>query len=430
MRKKFFIKLFLILFFSLGILLTDKTLLAVSIDELKNSINNQQNLIKKLDDEIIKYEQKIDVTRQQSSSLKKEIQQIDLTRQKLQTSLLSTQSKITLTNGNLDKLKIDIRTTEEKITDSKIVIAETLRKIRQTETGDLPEMLTSFNHLTDLWDDLSRYQSLNNTLNDHVATLRNSKQILEVDKNQTEQEKNKLTGLKEDLSDQKSAVDITKQTKDTLLTQTKSKESAYQKLLAGRKKKKQEVEAEIARVEAELQFALDPSKLPSTGPGSLGWPLLRHVITQGFGNTGFAKSSQGQSVYGGKGHNGIDLAASIGTQIYSSGSGQVVGMGDTDKVCSGASYGKWILIRHNNGLSTLYAHLSLIKVSTSQNVKRGEVIGLSGNTGYSTGPHLHFSTYASDGVKISSLKSKVAGCGTYILPIASYSAYLNPLNYL
>jgi len=401
---------------------------AATVDELQNTISDRQDLIKKLDEEIKQYEQKIDTTRQQGNSLKKEIQQIDLTRQKLQTSLISTQNKIVVTDGNITSLKKNIQTTEEKIADDQKIIAEALREIHQTETDNLPELVVGFNRLTDLWDNLSRFQSLSGKLDEKLTSLRGNKQVLEVNKGQKEQEKNKLTDLKGNLSDQKKAVDITKQVKDTLLTETKSKESAYQKLLADRKKKKQGVEAEIAKAEADLRFALDPSKLPGMGTGVLSWPLLRHLITQGFGNTDFAQSHQ--SVYNGQGHNGIDLAANISDQVFSAEAGQVVGTGDTDKTCAGASFGQWILIRHNNGLSTLYGHLSLIKVSTGQSVKRGEVIALSGNTGYTTGPHLHFTVYASDGVKISSLKSKVAGCGTYTLPIASYNAYLNPLNYL
>lgn len=385
-------------------------------------------MIKKLDEEIKQYQQKIDATKQQGNSLKKEIQQIDLTRQQLQTSLVSTQNKIVVTDSNITSLKKNIQTTEEKITEDKQIIGETLREIGLTETDNLPEILAGFNRLTDLWDNLSRFESLGDKLNKHIVTLRGSKKILEESKGQKEQEKNKLSNLKENLSDQKKAVEVTKQVKDTLLTETKSKESAYQKLLADKKKKRQDVEAEIAKAEADLKYALDPSKLPSTGTGIIGWPLLKHVITQGFGNTAFAQSHQ--AVYSGKGHNGIDLAANLGTQVYSAEDGVVVGAGDTDKTCAGASLGKWILLRHNNGLSTLYGHLSVIKVSAGEAVRRGGVIALSGNTGYSTGPHLHFSVYASDGVKISSLQSKVAGCGVYTVPIASYNAYLNPLNYL
>ncbi|MFA6253693.1 MAG: peptidoglycan DD-metalloendopeptidase family protein [Candidatus Paceibacterota bacterium] len=428
MHKKFLINIFLSLLFVIVNLFTFSVLLAVSVDEIKSTISDRQNTVKKLDEEIKQYEQKIDTTRQQGNSLKKEIQQIDLTRQKLQTSLVSTQNKIVITDSNINNLAKNIQTTAEKITDDKTVLAETLREIKQTETSNLPEIIASVNRLTDLWDNLGKFQSLSEKLNNHVASLRGDKQILEVNKSQKEQEKNKLADLKGDLSDQKQAVDITKQVKNTLLTETKSKESAYQKLLADRKKKKQEVEAEIAKAEADLRYALDPSKLPSTGTGTIGWPLLKHLITQGFGNTDFAQSHQ--TVYNGKGHNGIDLAANIGDQIRSAENGQVAGTGDTDKTCAGASFGKWILIKHDNGLSTLYGHLSSIKVNIGQSVKRGEVIALSGNTGYSTGPHLHFSLYASDGVKVSSLKSKVPGCGTYTLPIASYNAYLNPLNYL
>lgn len=429
MQKKFLINSALSLVISsLAIISIPGGLWAVSIDEIRNTISDRQSLIKKLDEEIKQYQQKIDATKQQGNSLKKEIQQIDLTRQQLQTSLISTQNKIVVTDSNINNLKKNIQTTEEKITEDKKIIAETLRKISLTETDNLPEILAGFNRLTDLWDNLSRFESLGDKLNEHIVTLRGSKKILEENKGQKEQEKNKLSSLKLDLSDQKKAVEITKQVKDTLLIETKNKESNYQKLLADKKKKRQDVEAEIAKAEADLKYALDPSKLPSTGTGVIGWPLLKHVITQGFGNTAFAQSHQ--SVYSGKGHNGIDLAANIGTAIYSAENGEIMGTGDTDKTCQGASLGKWVLIKHDNGLSTLYAHLSLIKVNSGQRVNRGETIALSGNTGYSTGPHLHFGLYASEGVKISSLKSKVAGCGTYTLPIASYNAYLNPLNYL
>ncbi len=430
MRKRFFINLFLVWLFLISNLLTNGIVWSVSVDDLKNTISGRQELIKKLDDEIKQYEQKIDLTRKEGSSLKKELQQIDLTRQKLQTNLDLTQNKIIVTDSTIINLQKNIQTTEEKIDGDREVMAETLRQIRETETKNLPELVASVNRLTDLWNDLSRFQSLTGKLTDHLANLRGNKQALEIDQGQKEQEKNKLSELKGDIADQKKVVDITKQAKDTLLTETKSKESTYQKLLADRKEKKQEVEAEIAQAEAQLKYALDPSQLPGTGTGVIGWPTLKHVITQGFGNTAFSQSSKGQAVYNGKGHNGIDLAASVGTKIYSAEDGQVTGTGNTDLTCVGASYGKWVLVRHNNGLSTLYAHLSLIKVVAGQTVKRGEVIALSGNTGYTTGPHLHFSLYASGGVEISSLKSKVAGCGTYTMPIASYSAYLNPLNYL
>lgn len=83
-------------------------------------------------------------------------------------------------------------------------------------------------------------------------------------------------------------------------------------------------------------------------------------------------------------HKGVDFAAPIGTPIFASGDGVI------EKAGRFSSYGNYIRIRHNGQLSTAYAHLSRIKVSPGARVRQGDVIGLVGNTGRSTGPHLHY----------------------------------------
>ena len=172
--------------------------------------------------------------------------------------------------------------------------------------------------------------------------------------------------------------------------------------------------------------AINPKRYPSSGKGILSWPLDNIRITQKFGVTDFSRLT---NAYNGHGHNGVDFGAPIGTKVKASLSGTVLGVGNTDAVCPGASYGKWVFIQHNNGLSTIYAHLSLIKVIKGSQVITGDTIGYSGITGFATGPHLHFGVYASQGVKILSRKSTVCG-GTYTIPIADLRAYLDPLAYL
>jgi murein DD-endopeptidase MepM/ murein hydrolase activator NlpD len=89
------------------------------------------------------------------------------------------------------------------------------------------------------------------------------------------------------------------------------------------------------------------------------------------------------------------------------------------------------MIRHDNGLNSLYAHLSLIKVTTGQVLGLGDTVGYVGQTGYATGPHLHFTVFATEGVAISSLPSRGCPGKNYVVPLPTKTgAVLNPLLYL
>ena len=135
----------------------------------------------------------------------------------------------------------------------------------------------------------------------------------------------------------------------------------------------------------------------------------------------------------GKGHNGIDFGASIGTPIKAAGDGVILGTGNTDTTRGCYSFGKWVLIKHNNGLDTIYGHLSKISVLQGQNVSAGDVIGYSGETGYATGPHLHFGVYVSAATQIMKLGDATktsTPCAGVSMPVAPLSGYLNPLNYM
>ncbi|MES2409695.1 MAG: M23 family metallopeptidase [Patescibacteria group bacterium] len=83
----------------------------------------------------------------------------------------------------------------------------------------------------------------------------------------------------------------------------------------------------------------------------------------------------------------VDLGTPVGTQVYAAAGGKVI-VAKTGGYNGG--YGNYIVIQHNNGMQTIYAHLSQVDVSAGNTVSQGDPIGKSGNTGNSTGPHLHF----------------------------------------
>lgn len=111
------------------------------------------------------------------------------------------------------------------------------------------------------------------------------------------------------------------------------------------------------------------------------YPLDELINVGAFGNI---RKDNGITIQ----HLGVDLDAEQGTPIYAINDGQVVFAGEL------TVYGKTIIIDHGLGIYSLYLHLSEFKTSKGLMVERGEIIGLTGNTGWSTGPHLHLSIKA------------------------------------
>ncbi|MEC5317128.1 peptidoglycan DD-metalloendopeptidase family protein [Enterococcus casseliflavus] len=106
------------------------------------------------------------------------------------------------------------------------------------------------------------------------------------------------------------------------------------------------------------------------------------------------------SIFGKRGsgfHRGIDFAVPMGTEIHASNSGTVV------TAAYDPSWGNYVVISHDNGMSTLYAHQDHFIVTTGQKIEQGDVIGYVGSTGHSTGPHLHFEVSLNSSLKSDSL---------------------------
>ena len=101
------------------------------------------------------------------------------------------------------------------------------------------------------------------------------------------------------------------------------------------------------------------------------------------------------------GHNGVDLAAPLGTPIYAAADGQVM---IARSGGWGGGYGTYAVIKHPNGMQTMYAHASSLTVSTGENVVKGQLIGRVGSTGDSSGNHTHYEVRGGANTACSSLK--------------------------
>ena len=397
-----------------------------SIEELQRKISEKSTQIKDLEKEIADSQKELSRLGGEVNDLSGAIRILDATRKKLTADLALTGRRIENTNLEIEKLELEITNRGNQISIEEVAISDSIISINNADEQSLVELILTYDNLTEFWDNVESIKQFQLSLRNHVITLKNIKANLEADKKRLEAKRLELNSLRITLADQKKIVEANQKQKDALLKITRNKAAEYKKLLAEQVAKRDAFEQELLEFESELSFEIDPTRLPETGSGILKWPLGEVFITQYFGNTSFAKKTL---AYNGQGHNGIDLRASVGTPAKAALGGKVAGTGDTDTVCPSASYGKWVLITHSNGLSTLYAHLSLIKVTEGQEVATGEMIGYTGNTGYSTGPHLHFTVYASQGMRILEKRSRVCQ-GIYRMPVADLKAYLNPLLYL
>ncbi len=392
---------------------------AETASELRAKISQKDSDIAKLEQEIASYQSELADLGREKDSLSNAIKELDLTKKKLNTEIAVTQNKIEKTNLRIKDLSADIGNKEESIRNNIKVMSSGIKATSELENSTLLATLLSEKDFSEAWKDIDTLAAVRERVHIAVQELKNTKIELEDTKEAEEDVRNELTSLRKRLSDQQKIVTDNTNAKNKLLAQTKNSEASYQKLLTERIALKDQFERELEAYESQLKYILDPSAIPSGR--LLSWPLDKVYITSPYGPRSFGSGF----------HYGLDFRASVGTPVRAMADGVVEGVGDTDVCCPGASFGKWIFVEFNNGLSSTYGHLSLISVRKGQKVKRGEVIGYSGNTGSSTGPHLHISLYVSSGVKIDSFASKSYPGKTLVQPrIHAVNAHLDPEKYL
>ena len=183
-----------------------------------------------------------------------------------------------------------------------------------------------------------------------------------------------------------------------LMNEYAADQKALEQMHAAEEKAADEIDAQIARLIADSDVV----------PGSEGfiWPVsTSKMISSPIG------SRVAPGGFGSTNHKGVDIC-NVGytSSVYATKSGRVL---LTNSSGWGGGYGNYVVIDHGGGLTTLYAHMSVVKVSPGDTVSQGTVIGVTGNTGASTGPHLHYEVRT-----------------TTIVNGKSVTVYQNPLNYL
>lgn len=394
---------------------------ADDIESLKASIAGMEAESKRLETEIAQLNSELQKVGGEKTTLQKAINQLALERKKVQADISYTQNKISAADLEINKLSLEIGDTELSIEDQKDAIGKTLQALNELDDHSMVELVLAYDNLSTFWSSIDMLSQAREAIQDKVHSLASHKVLLDEQHTATTEKRSELAELQDRYSDQNEVLTVNASEKNQLLAATKNEEAEYQKLLAAKKAEKENFEKQMRDLETKLQFLLDPTSIPSRGSGVFAWPLKDVYITQNFGST-----KDSVRLYTSGTHNGIDFRAVTGTSVHAALSGTVLATNET--VANMCQYGKWVLVKHSNGLTTLYAHLSVVSVAKGDAVSTGQVLGYSGSTGYATGPHLHFTVYASAAVNF---REYTCNSGvTLTIPVAAANGYLDPLDYL
>ena len=328
----------------------------------------------------------ITALQQQKEQTKNEIKEIENQKSTISDEVNNLSAQIASLNEEITKLNNELDQVTTNITEKENDIAEKEKKIEETQEllkkrlvamykaggiSYLDVLLGSSNYL----DMLSSYdvvKEIADADNELINKISKQKEELEQAKKELEEEKNRISSIKSE-----------KDSKNAELNAAKTaKNEKYAQLSTEEKKKEDELEAydaAIAQVEAQLAAIARQAqaKLSSVGAnglhfdGSFIWPCNNKSVTS------TVKMRWGRM------HKGIDIAASY-ENVYASASGYAYTAENP------GGYGHYIMVFHGDNYVTLYGHLNSYNISSGQYVSQGQVIATSGNTGSSTGPHLHF----------------------------------------
>ncbi|KKS46628.1 hypothetical protein A2567_00915 [Candidatus Azambacteria bacterium RIFOXYD1_FULL_42_11] len=358
-------------------------------DILREQIKAKEEEIKKLEAEEIKYKEALVGKQNQAKTLKDQIATIDNQIKRLQTDLKITQAKISKTESNINLHSRAIKEKGKEIKNRKSSIGETIRFLERSDNEGLLALILKSKKFSSFLSENQYLIGLQSGLYNNLVSLIQAKGELEELVREENGLKNELGELKGSLIIKNRLVVNQKQEKNNLLKETKNQEIEYQKIISKIQIRQAEIQKDIFELENKLRGEV--GGVPKPRPGALAWPVLGR-ITQGYGPTsvtGFYNDAY-------RFHNGVDIAAYYGAPIMSSLDGIVAAVGDNGKYV----YGKWVAVRHNNGLTTLYTHLSERTVNIGQSVRQGQIIGYEGSTGFVTGPHLHFTVYSTNTFRV------------------------------
>lgn len=392
-RKNFFI-LFSLIFLTLFLVnhipasSQNEAVVNAEIKLLNERINRQKKQLDALNEKKKTYEALMQKQQSEVASLSNQVNILETSIAQSEIEIEIAEADISALNLEIEKVRVDSLAIDRKIAEQKNNISNLLRlSYKQSQVSTL-EILLLNDSLADFLNQAKYLDNTNKEISSKVNQLKLDKEKLEENQAVLLLKEEELNSLKDKLISQRNRLEYEQQTKLYLLEDTKSLEKEYQSLLAQAKREQQQASAEISNLEVAVRqrlASLQGNRLENSD-STIAWPVTKNVITARFRDPGYPY----RRIIGE--HSGVDIRAAQGTTLRAAADGYVARV----KFDGSTAY-SYIMIVHNDGLSTVYGHVSAVNVSADDYVVSGQVIGRTGGApgsigagAFSTGPHLHF----------------------------------------
>ena len=274
----------------------------------------------------------------------------------------------------------ELRQEEEEEEEQYALFCRRVRAMEEQGTISYWSVLFKADSFTDL---LSRMDFINEIMEADQRVIDDLKAMqvrIEEAKTSLEGSRTEAQAARDDLADKKKELDAQRAEANKVIQQIAAAAEETEATLDEMEAEQEKIQKEIERLNRELQAQLAAEgKSNQSNPGGYIWPVDSRYITSTVGG----RTSPGG--IGSTNHQGTDIGrVGYTSSIYAAKAGTVIVSQRS------SSYGEYVVISHGSGNTTLYAHMSSRKVSVGQYVNQGGVIGITGSTGNSTGPHLHF----------------------------------------
>jgi len=371
------------------------SLMADERSDLQAQIDAKKGELDRINLELDTTKANLEGIQKQKQALQREISTLENSQKELDLSIKSDQITIEKLGLEINSLNYNLSDIELAVAGKEQGIQDVFRAIQRTDGDNMLVLFLRQDSLENALTEVQSLSSLKNQLGKDISDLNTLHDQYSITINDIKDKKSSIQIHTVNLKNRKLIVADQKQTQQAVLEQTKNQEGVYQSKLSDLQKQQDVLDEEIGQIEDKLRQSFDVNVLPTKRRGLLDWPILEGggITTQHFGTV--------SKLYRGRPHNGLDIGTPIGTPVVAAADGIVQAVDNNDVSRTRKyQYGKYILIKHPNNLATLYAHLSQQIVVSGQSVKKGEVIGYSGSTGYATGPHLHLGLYWAPSIKL------------------------------